>query len=77
MNRVSPQTRSTDPEHRRTARLLVLVTFFFVLVGMWTIRPDAVRAAVDRMESLLGRKTDASHEPPAPIQQPAKPNSGI
>ena len=66
MNSVSPRTRSTDPEHRRTARLLVLLIFFFVLIGMWTIRPHAVRAAVDRMESVLGRTTSSSSAVAAP-----------
>jgi len=55
----------------------VLVTLVFCLVALWTIRPHAVRAAVGRMESLLGHKTDASRTAPIPPQQISKPNSGI
>jgi hypothetical protein len=72
-----PKTRSTDPEHRRRARLLLLVTLVFVFVGLCTIRPQAVRAAVNRMESLLGVKTDAPRSAPVPPRQSSKPNAGI
>ena len=66
MDPYSPQTRSTDPEHRRRARLLVLMILVSGLVALWTIRPDAVRAAVDRMESLLVHRSSAAEPPPAP-----------
>jgi hypothetical protein len=77
MDPYCPQNRSTDPEYRRRVRLLVLVILVFSLVAIWTIRPDAVRAAVDRMDSMLGRKIDASRPPPAPVSRASKPSSGI
>jgi len=72
-----PQNRSTDPSHRRKVRLLILVILAFVLVGLWTIHPDAVRAAVERMDTMFARPKDVSHQAPAHAEQPAKPASGI
>jgi hypothetical protein len=77
MDRNVPQTRSTDPQHRRRARLLVLLILVFGLVALWTIRPSAVRAAVHHMESMLGGKSDASHVAPVPPRQPSKSHSGV
>ncbi len=76
MDSYCPRTRSTDPEHRYRARMLVLLILAFTLVAIWTIRPHAVRAAVDRMETILGAKTDASGVAPAPARPVAKPHSG-
>jgi len=71
-----PQNRSTDPGHQRKVRLLILVILAFVLVGLWTIRPDAVRAAVERMDSVFGRSNDVSHQAPMRAEQPEKADSG-
>jgi len=70
-----PQNRSTDSGHRRRVRLLVLMILVFTLIAIWTIRPDAVRAAVEHMDSMFGRKADATRQLPAPARQPAKPGS--
>jgi len=75
METYSPQTRSNDPEHRRRARLLVLVILLFGLVAVWTIRPHAVRAAVHQMEAMIGRRAEAPRTP-VPAAQSSKPHSG-
>ena len=66
MDPCSSRTPSVEPEHGHRARLLVLLILVFTLVALWTIRPDAVRAAIERMESLLGRTAHAAAAPPAP-----------
>ena len=71
-----PQNRSTDPGHQRKVRVLVLVILAFVLLGLWTIRPDAVRAAVERMDSVFGRSNDTSHQAPMRAEEPEKADSG-
>jgi len=61
----STQIPSIEPEHGHRARLLFLVILVFTLVALWTISPHAVRAALDRMESLLGHTAHAAASPPA------------
>jgi len=77
MDSPNPQNRATDPGFRRRASLLVLVILVFGLIGIWTIRPDAVRAAVERLDSMFGRKNDVSQQAPASAPRPSKPSSGI
>jgi len=65
MDSYSPQPPAVGPDNRGITRKLILVILLFCLVGLWTIRAHAVRAAVDRMESMLGRKSDVPATPPA------------
>jgi hypothetical protein len=66
MDSYLPQFPAPTPDNRGNARKLVLLILVFVLLGLCTIRPHAVRAAVDRMESLLGHKRDAPAAPAGP-----------
>ena len=67
--------RSTDPEYRIRARLLALMILIFGLVAVWTISPRAVRAAMDRIETEIGRKPDAARKT-VPARQTQKPDAG-
>ncbi len=59
------QIPSFEPENGHRARLLVLLILVFTLVALWTVSPDAVRAAINRMELLLGRTAHAAAAPPS------------
>lgn len=77
MDSYPPPSPTLAPDTRRTARVLILVILAFVLVALWTIRPNAVRAAVDRMESLIGRSSDAAVEQPAPSTADLEAKLGV
>jgi len=65
MDTSSSQIPPIEHEHGHRARLLVLLILVFTLVALWTISPHAVRAAVDRMDSLLGHTAHPVASPPA------------
>jgi HEAT repeats len=66
MDPYSPQPSAFEPENRGTARKLILLILVFFLLGLCTIRPNAVRAAFNHMESLMGRRAEAAPPAPAP-----------
>jgi undecaprenyl-diphosphatase len=61
MDTYSPQTRSTDPEHRSRARLLVLVILVFGLIAQWAARGKPLA-----FDSCILLALHNSTRPPAP-----------
>ncbi len=71
MDPYSPELSAIGPENRGAARKLILLILVFVLLGLCTIRPQAVRAAFDRMESLMGRHNERAAGAKAPAPAPS------
>jgi hypothetical protein len=66
MDSDSPQFPAHELDNRPRTRMLVLMILVYCLAGLWTIRPQAVHAAVHRMEAMLGLHAKAAAAAPAP-----------
>jgi HEAT repeat protein len=72
MDAHSPGPPEFQPDNRRVIRRLGLLIAAFCLLGVSTVRPHAVRAAVDELESMMGRKSEAMPAVPAKVSRRAQ-----
>jgi len=72
MDANSPGSPQWEPENRRTIRRLCLLIVTFCLLAVCTVRPHAVRAAMEEFESMMGRKSDTAPAVPAKVPRRAQ-----